>query len=205
MYLYRNNSDEKRKKGDRLWSELRSGKRDALDGLFRLYYSSLFDYGIRIIHDEEVVKDGIQELFLRLWKRHKHIGSAGSVEAYLIYSLRRILLRSAERRTRKSEYNRLYLDEMFTDSFSIEDVIIENETNIGLKQALLKALNQLNGRQKETLFLRYYHGFTNNEIAEVMEINPQSVRNHLTRAIQHLRAIFNQKEIDSLPASFFKI
>jgi RNA polymerase sigma factor (sigma-70 family) len=159
MYLYRNNSDEKRKKGDRLWSELRSGQRDALDGLFRLYYSSLFDYGIRIIHDEEVVKDGIQELFLRLWKRHKHIGSAGSVEAYLIYSLRRILLRSAERRTRKSEYNRMYLDEMFTDSFSIEDVIIENETNIGLKQALLKALNQLNGRQKETLFLRYYHGF----------------------------------------------
>lgn len=189
MFLYSDDSDHKNIREARIWAALRDGDREALDQLFRLFYSSLFDYGIKIVADEEIVKDGIQKLFLRLWKNHNSLGQAESVQAYLLFSLRRILLRHITSQKTRSEYSRVYVDELFAVSFSMEEVIIQKELELEKKQELVKAMNHLNPRQKETLFLRYYHGLTNQEIAEVMDINRQSVKNNLSRAIQSLRKI----------------
>lgn len=195
MYFKYNCGDLYNKQVPYLWKELRLGQRDALDGLFRLFCNSLFDYGIRIINDEELVKDGIQELFLKLWKNHKSLSQAQSVEAYLLLSLRRILLRQVSSRNKRFEHNKTYLEVSFSESFSAEDVIIRGELADEQLEELLMAVNHLTGRQKETLFLRYYHGLTNAEIAFVMNINLQSVRNHLTRAISSLRAIVRSEDV----------
>lgn len=174
---------------DHLWEALRNGSREALDQLFRRFYSPLFDYGVKIISEEEIVKDCIQELFLKLWKRRAALSQAQSVQAYLLFSLRRILMRQISQRTKRYRRNRTYLDDFFSASFSMEEVVINAEVEEEQKRELVKALNHLNSRQKETLFLRYYHGFTNAEIADIMDINRQSVRNNLSRAIKSLRSI----------------
>jgi RNA polymerase sigma factor (sigma-70 family) len=80
-----------------------------------------------------------------------------------------------------------------------EEVIVREELEAEQREELLKAVNHLNSRQKETLFLRYYHGLTNAEIAEVKDINPQSVRNHLARAIMSLRALVQPPTLSSWP------
>jgi RNA polymerase sigma-70 factor (ECF subfamily) len=175
----------------KLWESLCEGNQKALNKLFRLYYESLYDYGIKFIADSEVVKDGIQKLFLRLWRRHKALSQAQSVEAYLLFSLRRILLRMKKNRRSRIKRNKLYLDKTFSSSFSAEEIIISGELKEEKKKKLLEAINALNGRQKEALFLRYYHGLSNSEIAHVMDINRQSVRNHLSRAIKSLRTLLN--------------
>lgn len=189
MYLNSKSRDNEKRQAACLWEAMCTGQRDAHDGLFRLYCNPLFDYGIRIINDEELVKDGIQELFLKLWNRRESLNQAISVETYLLISLRRILLRQIISRNKRFECNRTYTKEIFSESFSVEDIIMREELEKEQKEELLKAVNHLNSRQKETLFLRYYHGLTNAEIAAVMNINLQSVRNHLTRAISSLRTI----------------
>lgn len=188
MFLY-SSFNNKEGDEDHLWVALRSGNRTALDQLFRRFYTSLFDYGIKIIPEEEIVKDCIQELFLKLWKRHTALSQAQSVQAYLLFSLRRILLRQISRRIKRYQYNREYLDDFFSASFSMEEIMIDAEVEEEQKRELVKAINHLNSRQKETLFLRYYHGLTNAEIADIMDINRQSVRNNLSRAIKCLRSI----------------
>lgn len=189
MFLLNDANDDRHTDVNRLWATLRRGEREALDGLFRLFYTPLFDYGIKIISDEEMVKDGIQKLFLRLWERHNSLAQADSVQAYLLLSLRRILLRQVNRQKKRYEYNRKYMDEIFSVSFSMEELLVRIELDEEKKQELVKAINHLNSRQKETLFLRYYHGLTNGEIATIMNINRQSVRNNLSRAIKSLRGI----------------
>ena len=177
----------------RLWELLRTGSREALNKLFKLHYSALFDYGRKLVSDSDLVKDAIQKLFLRLWKTHANLGSADSVEAYLLVSLRRILLRKVKKRHKRFERNKTYLDHLFTASFSAEELIIRDERDHQKKQKLQEAVNKLNGRQKEALFLRYYHGLTNKEIALVMDINQQSVRNHLSRALKSLRTLLHNR------------
>ncbi|MCW9706478.1 RNA polymerase sigma factor [Fodinibius salsisoli] len=180
---------DKGQSSEELWESLCEGNRKALNQLFRLFYEPLYDYGIKLVSDPEVVKDGIQKLFLRLWKRREALSQAQSVKAYLLFSLRRILLRIKKSHKTRIKRNKHYLDKTFSRSFSTEEIVIEKELEREKKEKLLEAINALNGRQKEALFLRYYHGLSNGEIAHVMDINRQSVRNHLSRALKSLRTL----------------
>jgi RNA polymerase sigma factor (sigma-70 family) len=176
----------------RLWRLMCDGEKQAVNALFRLYYTSLFDYGTKFIQDEEQAKDAIQELFLKLWETRDVLSTPQSVKAYLLVSLRRILLRGAEKKRNRDERNRVYIDNDFPAIFSKEDLIIREEAEQQQGKCLIQAINQLSSRQKETLFLRYYHGLSNGEIAAVMEVNRQSVKNNLCRALKNVRGIINQ-------------
>jgi RNA polymerase sigma factor (sigma-70 family) len=182
-------------KENRLWESMCGGEKQALNALFRLYYTSLFDYGIKIVGGEEQVKDAIQELFLKLWETRDALTAPQSVKAYLLVSLRRILLRGAERKRNRSKRNRAYIDNDFSAAFTKEDLIIKEEVEQQQKKKLNQTINQLSSRQKETLFLRYYHGLTSQEIAEVMGINHQSVKNNLCRALKSVRGVINQLQL----------
>lgn len=198
MFLYGENeyTEYDSSRPVRLWRSLCRGEKEALDELFRMFYTPLFDYGSKIIADEDQVKDAIQELFLKLWKKHDVLEVPDSVKAYLLVSMRRILLRSNKRKQNMYERNRKYVGHTFSASFSKEELMIRNEKLEEKKAQLVQAINQLNGRQKEALFLRYYHGLTNREIANVMCINHQSVKNNLYRALKNMRGL-----VESVPDS----
>ena len=191
MFLYNNNNNVNAGK-DReiaLWESLSQGDKKALDTLFRLYYSPLFNYGMTIIPSEADVRDAIQKLFLKLWEKHSSLSIPNSIKAYLLVSIRRILLDNSEKIQNRYERNRKYIDNDVALTFSEEDLMIRDEIEEEKKERLVKALNHLSARQKETLFLRYYHGLTNKEIAEVLGINQQSAKNNIYRTLKKLRSI----------------
>jgi RNA polymerase sigma factor (sigma-70 family) len=144
-----------------------------------------------------LVKDAIQDLFLTLWKLNNSVNQPNSVKGYLFISLRRSLFQELQKIQNRYERNKQYLDDAFSVDFTIEEVIFKDEIDQQRKVKLVAAINELGGKQKETLFLRYYHGLTNAETAEVMGINEQSVKNNLSRAVNNLRNVLGNM---SLPA-----
>lgn len=198
MSLHWSQFDLKKAEEQKQWAGLRAGKREAFNGIFRHYYNKLFTYSVRIAGDQEMAKDALQELFIRLWERREYLGEAESIEAYLLSSVRRILLRIKDKNQKKAEYNRLYIEESAWVPFSMEEVLIQNDLNQEKREALHKAIQTLNNRQREALFLRYYHGLTSSEISIVMDVNPQSVRNHLSRAIASLRTMLADKNLEKV-------
>lgn len=59
-----------------------------------------------------------------------------------------------------------------------------------LKKILLRdALNALAPRQKEAIYLRFFEGLNYNEISGIMELNYQSARNLIHRAVEQVRKI----------------
>ena len=66
--------------------------------------------------------------------------------------------------------------------------MIDTETSIERKRILKEKLNQLPDRQREIIHLRYFHNLKNEEIAEILEMNYQSVSNLLYRAIKNLKS-----------------
>ncbi len=178
-----NKEDDKR-----LWTALRSDQQEALEELFRRYNKQLYNYGIKINQDHELVKDAIQQLFLNLWKHRNFLGEAKSVRAYLLSSLRRLIFEQLKRNRSRAERNKKYVDANEEIHFSMEELLIQEEITKEKIDILQKVLNDLTPRQKEAIFLRFYHGLTNPEIVEVMNINNQCVRNLLHAAIQRLRS-----------------
>jgi len=141
-----------------------------------------------LIGDRPAIKDAVQDLYLTLWNKRANLSEVHSVQSYLLSSLRRRLMRLKQKSQNRMERNRDYSDGLFEVSINKEDLIIHREIRQEQKEQLFRAIEELSSRQREVLFLRYYHGLNNPEIAEVLDINPQSVRNQISRTLGTLKA-----------------
>jgi RNA polymerase sigma factor (sigma-70 family) len=169
-----------------LWQRLKMGDELAFSALFERYYPSLIRYGNSLNSYPERVQDCVQDVFVNVWLYRNSLSENVVVKAYLLSSVRKRIARLHERDTvfRQTES----LDAVqFALDFTIEDQLIADEETSAQVSQLNRLINALPARQKEALYLRYHQGLTIEQIAEMLDINHQSVSNLLHRCIQHLR------------------
>lgn len=175
-------------KEEQLWKSFKDGDLLAYERIYNLYYQDLYLYGLKLCSSQDLVRDSIQALFVAIWDRKEHLDEVRSIKAYLLASLRRkILKKLRENRSINSSFP-IQDEIMNTVQISIEESIIQSELEEFQIKALQEALECLPERQKEILFLKYYNGMSYEEIEEILSINYQSIRNHIYRALQKLRA-----------------
>jgi RNA polymerase sigma factor (sigma-70 family) len=179
--------DSNQRDDNELWLAYLGGHQKSLGMIFLRYYSRLYQYGIVLTGNASAVQDSIQELFLKLWEKRSRINKAKSVEFYLLYSLRRILLRQKEQKISIHRRNGEYIEGTPTSFPSIEDRIIEEEEKNERYQQFVHAQKHLSERQKEILYLRLRHGMTNSEISAFLKISKQRVKNCMYESTKVLR------------------
>ncbi len=168
-----------------LWKEMKEGNEFAFREIFDSYSDLLFQYGITISKDRELVKDCIQELFIVVWTNRFSIGIARSIKYYLFFSLRRLLLKKL-RRSR----NLFSLSSFNSMNLTIEspyESIARREMHVHSQLLISDALDSLPPRQKEIIFLKFYQELKYDEIEKIMNLNNQVVRNTLYKALSALR------------------
>ncbi len=153
------------------------------------YYEILYFYGLKLVPNEERIKDELQDFFLELWEA-KHLDNVTFIKAYLFSSFRRRLFHSSKK----------HLAHHYSDSFpvmsepSVEDKFIAKEAynneNYHQKLKLKRAISKLQKTQQEIIHLRYYENLDNKEIGDVLNIKYQSVRNKTSRALNKLRSLY---------------
>lgn len=172
-----------------LWQAFKSGDKEAFSKIYKENIDDLLSYGYRITSDRQLIRDSIQDLFLNLWQTRLNLSDTDSIRFYLYRSLRNKILEGIK----KNNYTKIDSTNLFEDiigALSIEDDLIETEQLSEQLLRLKRAIHQLSKRQQEIIQLRYYHDFSFDQIAEMMQINHQSVRNLLYRAITELRQFF---------------
>lgn len=171
-----------------LWQQLKRGSELALGKLINRYFNPLLNYGHKFIRDEAFVKDCVQEVFIEIWNRRDRISTPDSVRAYLLSSVRKRVLREGYRQQiiRDDEPADLENNGNLVD-FSPEWTVIEQESLAETTQRIAEALAKLPKRQREVIYLRYYQNLERDEIADIMNVNPQSVSNLLQAAYASIR------------------
>ena len=165
------------------WKDMVSGDETAFSFLFKKYYSSLHNFGKLYTSDSSLISDSIQDLFMDLWEKRKNLGSVHKVKSYLYGGFRNKLFQRFKKRIKKSVFKNTPDNNLdFGMSLSIEDKIIKTENNNEKVKKVKNIINLLPPKQKEVIYLKYYKGFDNQQISEVLEINYQSVKNHLYRS-----------------------
>lgn len=172
-----------------LWSQLKAGDEEAFSLLFEKYYGLLVNYGKTLNSESEIVKDCIQDVFVDIWNYRNNLNEARVVKAYLLSSVRKRIVRLHERNHIFS--NAINIDSIdFLYEYSIEDRLIADETMAKSVKKINQLINSLPARQSEALYLRYHQGLTVDQVSEVLNINYQSTKNLLHRAILQLRKEF---------------
>ncbi len=168
------------------WQQFLHGSQQALSDIFLQYHDDLFRYGMKLTGNKEMVKDCIQDLFLKLWKNRSNLKVVQSVKPYLFKSLRNHLVDSMDLQKPNLPLN----DEAMSHLdivYSHEDFLINDQVSVDTRQQVIAALNKLTSRQREAIYLRYFEDLEFETIAQVMEMNVQSVRNLLQRGMQIMR------------------
>lgn len=172
----------------RLWREMLGGDVTAYELLINRTYDLLFQYGTKFNSDRELIKDCIQDIFLGIWEKRHALNADIPPRPYLLASLRRRLHRLASRlRMDCMDY---YTESgiVFDLEFNVEYQLIASENDRMLSLQMSEMLNELPKRQKEAVFLRFYNDIERDEIAMVMDIQPQSVSNLLQEAFKFIKS-----------------
>ena len=168
-----------------LWAAFCQGNEAAYRQLYEQYVPGLYSYGMKLTRDEALVKDCVQELFIRIWNTRQALGQAKSIKFYLSSALRRDLIRQLQ------QQKTLTPDELeaydFTVSLDTEALFIQQEIKSEQVERLNQLLNGLPPRQKEALYLKYYENLSYEEIAGLMHITPGVAYNFVYRAILSLK------------------
>lgn len=171
-----------------IWDKMKSGDEKSLSEIFTLYYIDLYKYGIKIFDLPDLVKDSIQDVFMRIWEKRETIGDVQNPKAYLISSVRRKLFANKEIRADEISDELLKNEGKQNFSFSTNEFIEIEEISQQIRNSLVAAINSLPERQRELVFLRFYYNLKYLEIAKIMEVNEQTVRNLMQRTLSNLRA-----------------
>jgi len=171
--------------GDELWHSFKNGNKTAFESIYKNNVKSLLNYGYRVTSDRTLIEDSIQDLFFELWQNRERISETTSVKFYLFQALRYKICRNIK-------YNHLELRdiEIGSEEFnypSHESCIIGIEVQSMQMDHLKNLINKLPHRQQEAINLRYYHNFSNEEVARLMGVNYQSACKFIYSALKRLK------------------
>ena len=181
-----------------LWNAFKMGSAQAFQCIYEKHMRMLTNYGLRIYSDKEVVKDAIHDMFVDMWRNRMHLGHTTSINYYLIKALRRNLVKKIVDGRKKACEDIALLGDNLLFEFSYELEITQSELKQEQIKKLYQALEKLSSRQKEVLFLRFFGGFSSSEVADILEINPQSAYNLIHRSLATLRENMDYTAITSL-------
>lgn len=173
---------------EQIWDRCLNNDNKAFKEIYCRYYPLLYNYGSKFITDKELVKDCIQDLFIKLIQNHKKLSPTLCVKGYLLKAFRNKLYDSLEKEKSTDDIE-LYQDSFFTDDMLPTLFGDEPDSNSRSKR-LMQAYRLLSSHQQEILYLYYVNELKHEEIASVMEINYQSSKNLLFRSLSNLRKLY---------------
>ena len=184
-----------------LWDAFRQGDRAAFQQIYRLYAHVLFNYGHRVTYDVALIEDCIHDLFIELWQSRANLSDTDSIRFYLFRSLRNKITKT---RSQDLFFQASDLTTVPTasDDFIIEDKLIEGEQTQQMSEQLRQSLALLTPRQQEALNLRFYQHFSNEEIAQIMNVNYQSACRFIYAALKTLREVVRISCVSALWVSW---
>jgi RNA polymerase sigma factor (sigma-70 family) len=173
-----------------LWLSFTSGNREAFTAIYSTYVGILFEYGMRILKNEDQVGDCIHDLFTKLWVNHKTLGKTNNIRFYLIGALRNTIIsyKVKEDRLPKEEFHN---PDDFVLDFDAESAQVKKEESLTQTQQISNALAQLTGRQKEIIYLKYFEEMSYEQIADLMNISVNGAYKLSARALDALKILLN--------------
>lgn len=179
---------------EELMVSCRAGRKEALEELFRRYQRPLYQFVYRHLHDREMASDVVQETFLRVYNHRKRYKPTARF-SYWLYRIARNLCVDERRRywnrnvtdassmTGEDTTTTDYMEMQSTSGPDGADLLQEKE----MEQIIRNAIEDLSEEQRQVMIMHKYQGMAYKDIAKVLGITTESVKQRAYRAHVRLR------------------
>jgi RNA polymerase sigma-70 factor (ECF subfamily) len=157
----------------------------ALAELYDRYGRPSYGLALRIVRDETLAEDAVQEGFLALWRTAaRFVPERGKASTWILTLVHRravdLVRREARRRT----------DTLEGAAEPSSSTDVDEEAWLRLqRERVQEALRQLPDQQREALELAYYGGFTQSELAERLGRPIGTIKSQMHTALINLRRL----------------
>lgn len=154
----------------------------AFTALFHLYKHKLYAYLLALTESEMLAEDIVQDVFMKLWNEHEALADIENFGSYLF----RMSKNHAINHFRRMSHETLIISEMFQVNPShnqTEEIIALKET----EKILGDIIDKLPAQQKTIYHLSRQEGRSHDEIAGILKISPNTVKNHIVQAMSTIR------------------
>lgn len=182
-------TDDKRvfkEKAKQVAAEFCAGNDRAFSELYDLYVNILFNYGMKLTQDQEMLKDCIHDVFTKVYMKRHEKHTINNLSSYLLISLKNRILDEFRRNT--------FMDETEVDSYAfkratddVEHDYLETERQLMQNAKVSHLMKNLTRRQRQAITLYYLEERKYEEICRIMQMNYHSVRNLMHRGMLKLR------------------
>lgn len=163
-----------------------AGDDNAFSQLYDLYIQMLFNYGSKITQDQELLRDCIHDIFVKVYSKRNDQNTINNFGSYLIISLKNRLLDEFRRKTFTSEEAAENFEYRFSTTDVENDYLCQEHQDRQTAQ-VAHLMRNLTRRQRQAITLYYLEQRKYDEICQIMQMNYHSVRNLMHRGMLKLR------------------
>ena len=140
----------------------------ALETLYDRYSRVIFSFALRIVGDQEIAEEIMQEVFFRAWQQGKSFQTnRGTLITWLLSITHNLSIDEVRKRKRRPQKADSSEPELLMAGLRDETQSVEDEVWISsLRGIMVEALAQLPDVQRDAIEMAYFKGLTQREIAE---------------------------------------
>ena len=165
---------------------LQKGDKQAITLLYENYADTLFGVILKVLNNEELAQDALQETFIKVWKKAK---SYNADKAKLFTWLYRIAYNTAIDKVR-SQSNK------DSKEVQIEASNVYKLTSEGLNQDVMDIkthLKSIDEKYQIVINALFFEGMTQQEASDELEIPLGTIKSRLKIGLRELRKIYDPK------------
>jgi RNA polymerase sigma factor (sigma-70 family) len=159
-------------------------EQSALSELYDRYGRPAYGLALRVLRDEALAEDAVQEAFLALWRTAaRFVPERGKASTWILTLVHRRAVDLVRREERRRADTLEHAPEQGGGG-------VEEEAWLRLQRERVQgALKQLPDQQREALELAYYGGFTQSELAERLGQPLGTIKSRMFMGLSRLREL----------------
>lgn len=159
--------------------KIKAGDREAFEELYNIYADQALRVAMAVTKDKMSAADAVQEAFIRVYRNIDSFDESKPFKPWFY----RILINECNRLLQKSSKTVLISD--FIES-GIDNSDYDNY-NFQEYENLYKAVNNLKDINRIPIILKYLRGFSESDIAQILDININTVKSRLFKGREKLK------------------
>jgi RNA polymerase sigma factor (sigma-70 family) len=170
----------------------------ALEALYDRYGRPAYSLARRILTEETLAQDVVQEVFLSLWRDARRFDAGrGTVATYLLSMTHH---RAVDVVRREENLRRWRTSDEGLELEPDPKARVEDEVEASERRAEVRAaLGELPAAQREALLLAYFGGYTQREVAALVGVPLGTVKTRMAAGMRKMRQALQDAGTEELP------
>lgn len=168
-----------------------------LEALYEEYASLMYKVAYRILKDEHLAQDAVQEAFINISNNLDKIiqPNCNKIRALFVIIVRNVSIDIYRHKEKQTSVSFEEINDTLPESGpTLEEIVVRNETFT----QVTRKVKELHPSYADIFSLKYFYNYKDEEISQILNITPENARTRLHRARKSLiRLLSEEQEVAS--------